>query len=781
MIRYQASVPGSVCVGRPASRRLLLTTALMLTMSQPAFSQGAVRATSTPAQRLSSPPPPSPRDHFVDALLARLTLEEKLGQLAQYRGQGTPTGPTVLEGAEAEIRSGRVGSFLGVYGAAYTRRMQRIAVEETRLHIPLLFAHDVIHGFRTIFPVPLAEASSWNPDAVERSARVAAVEATAAGLHWTFAPMVDIARDPRWGRIVEGSGEDPFLGSLMAAARVRGFQGKRPRGDSRYGTDELMATAKHFVAYGAAEGGRDYNTTDMSERTLREIYLPPFHAAVNAGVGSIMTAFNALNGIPMHANQPLTTGVLRAEWGWNGVVVSDYTGVQELLRHGAAAAPAEAGVLALRSGVDVDMVSGIYVNELPRAVRDGRLPEAAVNAAVRRLLRAKYELGLFADPYRYNDSEREKRLLLAPEHRAAARTMARESIVLLENRGRTLPLAKGTGTLAVIGALADDARSAIGNWAADGRPEEAVTVLEGIRRAVSTATSVRYAKGAAVVGSDTGGFAEAVALARAADAVVLVVGETEDMSAEAESRSSLDLPGVQLELAKAVVTAGKPVVVVLMNGRPLSVEWLAQHANAMLESWFLGSETGHALADVLFGDYNPGGRLPVTFPRSVGQLPLYYNHLPTGRPPDEKEKYTSKYIDRPWSPLYPFGYGLSYTTFRHDSVRVSATKVRATDTLTVSVDVTNDGDRAGDEVVQLYSHQQVAWVSRPVRELRAFRRVSLAPHERKRVAFRLPVDDLAFLDEHMKRRVQPGTVTLFVGRSSIEGVELHTEVMATPR
>lgn len=721
------------------------------------------------------------RDRFVDSLLARMTLEEKLGQLAQYAGRGTPTGPQLPEGGEADIRSGRVGSFLGVYGADYTRRMQRIAVEETRVHIPLLFAHDVIHGFRTIFPVPLAEASSWNPGAVERSARVAAIEATAAGLHWTFAPMVDIARDPRWGRIVEGSGEDPLLGSLMAAARVRGFQGERSRGDRRYGTDELMATAKHFVAYGAAEGGRDYNTTDLSERTLREVYLPPFHAAVNAGVGSIMTAFNALNGIPMHANQPLTTGVLRKKWGWQGVVVSDYTGVQELLRHGAAAAPAEAGVHALLSGVDVDMVSGIYVKELPRAVRAGRLPEAAVNAAVRRLLRAKYDLGLFADPYRYNDAEREKRLLLAPEHRAAARAMARESIVLLENRGRTLPLAKTTGMLAVIGALADDARSAIGNWAADGRPNEAVTVLEGIRRAVSPSTSVRYAKGAAVVGSDTGGFAEAVALARAADAVVLVLGETEDMSAEAESRSSLDLPGVQLELAKAVVAAGRPVVVVLMNGRPLSVEWLAEHANAMLESWFLGSETGHALADVLFGDYNPGGRLPVTFPRSVGQLPLYYNHLPTGRPPDEKEKYTSKYIDRAWTPLYPFGYGLSYTTFRHDSVRVSAAKVRAADTLTVSVDVTNDGDRAGDEVVQLYSHQQVAWVSRPVRELRAFRRVSLAPHERKRVAFRLPVDDLAFLDERMKRRVQPGAVALFVGRNSIEGVELHTEVVAPPR
>jgi beta-glucosidase len=700
-------------------------------------------------------------NRFVDSVLAGLTLEEKLGQLTQYRGEGTPTGPQVAAGGEDQIRSGAVGSFLGVHGAAYTRRMQRLAVEESRARIPLLFAHDVIHGFRTMFPVPLAEASSWDPEEVERAARVAAVEATAHGLHWTFAPMVDIARDARWGRIVEGAGEDPYLGSVMAAARVRGFQGTDLRADNT-----LLATAKHFVAYGGAEAGRDYNTVDISPRTLWEIYLPPFHASVDAGVATAMGAFNEVAGIPMHAHEELIDGVLRGVWDWNGLVVSDYTGVMELIPHGVAADSADAAALALQAGVDVDMVSGIYLHALPSLVRSNRVRQADIDEAVRRVLRAKYEVGLFEDPYRYSDSTREQALTLTAEHRAASREMARKSIVLLKNDGRALPISKTLGTLAVIGPMADDARSAIGNWAAAGRAEDAITVLEGIRRAVSANTRVVHAKGVEVQGDDTSGVGEAVALARQADAVVLVIGEREDMSAEAANRAMVDLPGRQLDLVKAVRATGKPVVAVLMNGRPLALQWLADSIPAILETWFLGVEMGPAVADVLFGDVSPSGKLPVSFPRVTGQLPLYYNHKNTGRPPSEQERFTSKYSDVSWTPLYPFGHGLSYTTFAYRNLRLGADRIALGDSITVSVEVSNTGDRAGDEVVQLYVRDEVGSVTRPVKELRGFERVSLTPGQSETVTFTLGPAELAFFGQDMQRIVEPGFFTVFVGTSS---------------
>ncbi|HEX6940572.1 MAG TPA: glycoside hydrolase family 3 N-terminal domain-containing protein [Longimicrobiales bacterium] len=700
-------------------------------------------------------------DAFVDSVLALMTLEEKLGQLSQWRGEWSNTGPRVTAGGEDEIRAGKVGSFLGIYGAAYTRELQRIAVEESRLGIPLLFAHDVIHGFRTIFPVPLAEAASWNVEAVERAARIAATEATAHGVHWNYAPMVDIARDPRWGRIVEGAGEDPYLGAAMAAARVRGFQG-----EDLALPNTMMATAKHFVAYGAAEGGRDYNVAEVSERTLREIYLPPFRAAVKAGAQAVMAAFNEVAGVPMHAHRRLLTDVLRGEWGFDGVVVSDYTGVFELIPHGIAATREEAGIAALRAGVDVDMVSGIYLSELPAAVRAGRVPEAAVDDAVRRVLRAKYRLGLFEDPYRYSDPARERRVTLAPEHVAFARQLARESIVLLKNDGGVLPLRKDLGTIAVIGALADSARVALGSWAAAGRAEDAVTVLDGIRAAVAPGTRVLYARGADVMSDDTTGFAAAVDAARRADAVILVLGEHHDMSAEALNRASIGLPGVQLELAKRIHATGKPIVVVLMNGRPLAIPWLDAHVPAIVEAWFLGVQMGPAVADVLFGDYNPSGKLPVTFPRAVGQVPIYYNHKNTGRPPDPDNKYTSKYLDIPWTPLYPFGHGLSYTTFEYGEPELDRAVVGPDDTVAVSVTVTNTGARAGAEVVQLYIRDDVASVTRPVMELRGFRKISLEPGESRRVTFRLGPDDLAFWDLEMRRRVEPGTFTVFVGGSS---------------
>ncbi|HEU5184869.1 MAG TPA: beta-glucosidase BglX [Gemmatimonadaceae bacterium] len=713
-------------------------------------------------------------ERFVDSLLARMTVEEKLGQLTQLPGQWGNTGPTVSQGGENEIRSGHVGSFLGVHGAAATRRFQEIAMQ-SRLKIPLLFAHDVIHGFRTIFPVSLAEAASWDPDAVERSARIAAIEATSAGLHWTFAPMVDIARDARWGRIVEGAGEDPYLGSIMAAARVRGFQGT-----DLSAPNTMMATAKHFVAYGAAEGGRDYNVADVSEITLRDIYLPPFHAAVEAGARSVMASFNEIAGVPVHASERLIDGLLRTEWRWNGLLVSDWTGVLELIPHGVAADSVRAGELALRAGVDVDMVSRIYFTRLAPLVRSGRVPMRDVNAAVRRVLIAKYELGLFDDPFRYSDTARERRSLLAAEHRAAARDLARKAIVLLKNENRTLPLSKSLGTIAVIGSLATDARSTIGNWAAAGRPEEGVTVLDGIRRAMPATARVLYARGADSATADTSGFAEAVRVAREADAVVLVVGEHQEQSAEANNRAFLGLPGAQIGLARAVLATGKPVVIVLMGGRPLAIPVLAEQVPAIMHAWYLGTEMGNAVADVLFGDANPSGKLPVSVPRTVGQVPLYYNHKNTGRPPVADQKYTSKYIDVPWTPLYPFGHGLSYTTFAYRNLRLSRATMRPSDTLVVTVEVTNTGDRAGDEIVQLYVRDEVGSITRPVKELRGFRRISLRPGESQTVSFTLGAKDLAFHDADLDLVVERGFYRVFVGTSS-ERVEEARFELVDPR
>jgi len=715
-----------------------------------------------PVARPAGPLPAAAADRFIDSLLARMTLDEKLGQLTQVAGPGSQTGPSARAGTEAEIRAGRIGSFLGVRGAAATRELQQVAVERSRLGIPLLFADDVIHGFRTIFPVPLAEASSWDPAAVERSAHIAAVEATAHGVQWTYAPMVDIARDPRWGRVVEGSGEDPYLGSIMAAARVRGFQGSDLSADST-----LLATAKHFAAYGAAEGGRDYNTAEVSDRTLHETYLPPFRSAVDAGVQSVMTAFNEIAGVPMHANRHLIRDVLRGAWRFDGVVVSDYTGIAELIHHGVAGDSAGAAALAMRAGVDVDLVGRTYLNQLPALIREGVVAESLVNQAARHVLRAKRDLGLFTDPYRYSDPARERARTLTPEYLAAARDMARKSIVLLKNAGNTLPLSKSLRRLAVIGALADDPASALGPWAGDGRPEDAVTALTGIRQAMA-GSRVLYARGAGVRDQDTTGFAEALRAAQEADAVVLVLGEDRDMSGEASSRTSLDLPGVQQQLAERVQATGKPVVVVLMNGRPLSTPWLDANVRAIIEAWYLGVQTGPALADVLFGDYNPGGKLPITVPRIVGQIPIYYDHKPTGRPPDPTDHYTSKYLDVPWTPLYPFGYGLSYTTFSYDDLRLSAGRIRKSDSIVVSVRVTNTGRRAGDEVVQLYLRDEVASITRPVQELRRFVRITLAPGEARMVAFTLRADDFAFPGADWQPVVEPGFFTVSVGTSSAD-------------
>jgi len=666
-----------------------------------------------------------------------------------------------------------------------TRRMQKIAVEESRLHIPLIFGFDVIHGMRTIFPIPLAIAATWDSTAAVRMARVSATEATAMGLHWTFAPMMDIARDPRWGRIIEGAGEDPYLGSVMAAAQVRGYQGNDLRSPT-----SLLATAKHFAAYGAAEGGRDYNTVSVSERDLWNIYLPPFHAAVQAGIGSFMASFNEINGTPSHANDWLLTDVLRKQWGFRGMVVSDWTGIWEMIQHGLGDSLTVAE-RALRAGVDMEMSSTLYRNKLAAEVRAGRFPMALVDTAVHRVLTVKAALGLFDDPYRGSSVQRERSEILTAANRAQARDVAREAIVLLTNTtvggAPALPLRKDIHSIAVIGPLAADSNSVLGGWHGAGRKEDAVSVLDGLRRALPNA-DIKYAAG---VGLDTvpvegpvstPGIAEAEQLARAADVVLLVVGEAEQMTGEAASRSWLGLPGAQHQLAQAVVRAArasnpnKPVIAILVNGRPLAVQWLADSASALVESWHLGVEHGDALADVLFGDVAPSGKLPATFPRVTGQVPIYYNHKNTGRPPIPDVKWNSKYIDAPYTPLFPFGFGLSYTTFDYSNLHVSRSTIRGSESVTVTVDLKNTGSRAGTEVAQLYVRDDVASVTRPVRELRGFRRVTLQPGQSQTLTFTLVPEDLAMYDRDMRRVVEPGGFTVWAGGDSNARLEARFTV-----
>ena len=719
---------------------------------------------------LTSPPSshsqrPQNVEARINALLARMTLEEKLGQLQELDGEANGNfRPEHLQMA----RQGLLGSTLNVRGAQRTNQLQRIAVTESRLKIPLIFGFDVIHGYRTIFPIPLGEAASWDPAAVERAAGIAAAEARAAGVHWTFAPMVDIARDPRWGRIGEGSGEDPYLGSLMARARVRGFQG------SDYSArDKVLACAKHWVAYGAAEAGRDYNTTDVSERSLREVYFPPFKAAVDAGVGTFMSAFNDLNGVPSSANPFTLTDVLRGEWKFDGFVVSDYTSVEELIKHGLAADGAEAAREALSAGVDMEMVSRLYNKNAAELIRERKLSQSTIDEAVRRILRIKFRLGLFDRPYA--DEALERTAIFNSANVAAAREIAGRSMVLLKNDHDVLPLAKNLRSIALIGPLADSRQDMLGSWTGDGKPEDAVTMLQGIKAKVPQ-TRINYAKGCEINSDNADGFEAALRAARESDVTIIAVGESADMSGEAASRSSLDLPGRQLDLVKAVQATGKPTVVVLMNGRPLTINWLAGNTPAILETWFAGSQAGNAIADVLFGDVNPGGKLPATFPRSVGQVPLYYNHKNTGRPPDAKNKYTSKYLDVDWRPLFPFGYGLSYTQFKITNLQLSAQRIPLNGRLLVNVDVENTGKRAGDEVVQLYIRDVAASVTRPVKELKGFQRITLRPGEKKQVEFVLTAQQLGFWNRQMRFTVEPGEFKVMVGPNSEDLIEATFDV-----
>ncbi|MFA5833624.1 MAG: beta-glucosidase BglX [Bacteroidota bacterium] len=711
----------------------------------------------------------------IDSIISLMTLEEKLGQLNQIGGTWYDDKTERLnEEQTLLLRQGKIGSFLGVMGAEETGRIQKIAVEQTRMHIPVLFGYDVIHGVATITPIPLAEASSWNPSLVEQSAHIAAVEASATGIHWTYAPMVDIARDPRWGRIAEGSGEDPYLGSAMAAARVRGFQGKNILGDGN-----ILACAKHFAAYGGAESGRDYNTVDISERTLREIYLPPYKAAVDAGAWTLMSAFNEIGGEPSSGSRWLMTDILRKEWGFNGFVISDYTSVNELINHRIAKDRTEAGIIGLNAGVDVDMMSRIYMTELVDAVRNKKISEVIVNESVRRVLRAKYAYGLFDRPYRNSDPSKGPNVMLSKEHRTVARKIAGESIVLLKNQKNILPLSKQTKTIALIGPFAgnDHKSDLTGAWAWAKNSDDIVSVMEGIKSKIPSSTKLLYHKGCEIESDSGFRIEQAVKIAKQADVVVAVLGESQQMSGEAASKTNLDLPGRQQELLKALVKTGKPVVLVVMNGRPLTLEWEAENVSTIIEAWHLGVETGNALADVLFGDVNPSGKLPVTFPRSVGQIPLYYNHKSTGRPMMGSEKYTSRYIDSPNEPLFPFGFGLSYTTFSYSNITLSSSKIKKDQKIMVTVDVENTGTINGSEVVQLYMRDDVASVTRPVKELKGFQKVALNPGEKKTVQFTISTDDMSFYNMAMKKVVEPGTFTVYVGGNSVDCKEVSFEVV----
>lgn len=697
----------------------------------------------------------------VAALLSQMTQEEKIGQLIQYSQVGAETGPAIRSNIEGKIRAGRCGSMLNVVGAAETRSKQQLAVENSRLHIPLLFGYDVIHGFRTIFPINLGQAASWDLEAIERSERIAATEASAAGVHWTFAPMVDIARDPRWGRISEGSGEDPYLGSAIARARIHGFQG-----DDLARNDTILACAKHFAGYGASQAGRDYNTTDIPEITLRDVYLPPFKAALDAGVGSFMAAFNDLNGVPASANHFLMTKILRDEWGFKGFVVSDWQSILELLNHGIAADKAEACRLGLNAGVDMDMEGRVYGPNVAAEIKAGRIAPARLDAAVSAILAAKFRLGLFDDPYRYSDNEREKNAMLRPESLEATRDLARKSCVLLKNKSGVLPL-RADARIAVIGQLASAQRDLNGSWEGKGREKDAVTMRSALE--ATFPGRVTFAEGAKSAGSDKSGFAAAVAATEKSDVVVAVLGEGWYMSGEASSRSNLSIPGVQPELLAALHKTGKPVVLVLFTGRPLTLAPVLDNADAVLLAWFPGTMGGPAVVDLLTGAYNPSGKLPVTFPRVLGQVPIYYSHKMTGRPIDPRdphEKFKSQYLDVANTPEFPFGFGLSYTSFSYSEAKVANATLRSGEVQQIRVTLTNTGKRDGAEVAQLYVRDVVGSVTRPVRELKGFQRVTLKSGESRELTFTLKPSDLAFTHTDMSFAPEAGKFEVFLGGDS---------------
>ena len=736
---------------------LILLIAIGCTMALTAFKPGEKKDKT--AQR-------------IDDLIAKMTLEEKAGQLNFVVGDLFNTGPTVRT-AESDkfneaIRKGEITGIFNIHGAAYTGKLQKIAVEESRLGIPLLIAADVIHGFKTVFPIPLGEAASWDLAYIEKGARVAAKESAASGISLTFAPMADVARDARWGRTAEGAGEDPYLVSLVTAARVKGFQG-----NSLSDPQTIAACVKHFVAYGAAEAGRDYNTVDMSEYELRNTYLPPFKAALDAGAATIMSAFNELNGVPATANNHVMRQILRDEWGFKGVVISDWQNIWEMIAHGYAQDSAHAGALAIEAGTDMDMMAEIYLKELPKLVKAGKVEQKYLDDAVRRVLWLKFKLGLFDNPYLYSNPKTEKKTIRAKENLQAAFEMAQRSIVLLKNENNLLPLNTASAKkIAVIGPLGNNKEDMNGTWSFFGEAQHPVSFLEGIKKYAKGA-EVTFAEGCELYSDSKAKFDEAVAAAKKADVVVMAIGESAVMNGEGASRADIRLPGVQLELVKAIHATGKPIIALVSSGRALELTWLDENIPTILATWSLGSEAGNAVASVLFGEYNPSGKLPVSFPRAVGQLPLYYNHKNTGRAyegnhsePGSERVYRSRYRDVPNTALYPFGYGLSYTTYKYDNLKLSGDKLTSGGQLQVSIDVTNTGKYAGEEVIQLYTRDLVGSITRPVKELKKFKKLSFMPGEKKTVTFTLTPDDLAFWRADLTYGTEPGEFKLFIGPNS---------------
>ncbi|WP_420385778.1 glycoside hydrolase family 3 N-terminal domain-containing protein [Roseivirga sp.] len=713
----------------------------------------------------------SEMDAFIDSLINQMTVEEKAGQLTLYTSGWDVTGPVLRDDYMDELRAGRAGNLFNAHTVDYATNLQRIAVEETRLGIPLLFGLDVIHGYKTTFPIPLAEASSWDMDIIEKSAHLAAKEAASAGINWTYNPMVDIARDPRWGRIAEGNGEDPYLGSLIGAAKVRGIQGMDLSDPTT-----ILACVKHFAAYGAAQAGRDYHTVDMSDRELRQNYLPPYKAALDAGAATVMTSFNELDGVPASGSHYLMTEILRNEWGFDGFVVTDYTSINEMVPHGVVADLKEAAELAFNAGVQMDMQGGVYSQYLPELLEEGKIKESTLNEYVRQVLEMKYKLGLFDDPYRYLNKSREQETLYSQELMDHALLAAKESIVLLKNEpagnaaSNLLPLSKSTRSVALIGPLADNQKDMLGTWHVAGDETKVVTLLEGIRQ---TAPDVRinYARGAGFNGNDQSGFAEALAAARRSDVVIMAIGEDYTQSGEAASRSEIGLPGPQQELIEAIHALGKPVVAVVMAGRPLTINWIDENIPAVMNAWHLGTMSGKAIAETLFGDHNPGGKLTITFPKSVGQIPIYYNMKNTGRPFDANNKYTSKYLDVSNEPLYPFGYGLSYTNFEYSNLQLSSNELTMDGSITVSATIKNTGKYTGKEVVQLYIRDLVGSVTRPVKELKGYEKISLNPGESRQVTFTISAKDLEFYTRDMSYKAEPGDFKVFIGTSSAEHLE----------
>jgi len=707
-------------------------------------------------------------DQKVDALLKQMTLEEKIGQLNQYTGDNAATGPiTIKPDKQSEIKAGKFGSLLNILGSEHTRQYQELAMQ-SRLKIPLLFGLDVIHGYKTTFPIPLAEAASWDLEAIELSARIAATEASASGIHWTFAPMVDIARDPRWGRVMEGAGEDTYLGSRIAYARVKGFQGKNLED-----INSVMACVKHFAAYGAAVGGRDYNSVDMSKRMLWETYLPPFKAALDAGAATFMNSFNDLNGIPATGNKYLLRDILKEKWDFKGFVVSDWGSIGEMIAHGYVKDSKEAALAAITAGTDMDMESNAYRNNLAQLVEENKAQVSLIDDAVKRILSKKFELGLFEDPFKYSNPEREKAAINNPEHTMAAREIAAKSIVLLKNENNILPLSKDVKTIAFIGPMVKLLRANHGFWSIDLKDIDSTYIVsqwQGLQNKVGENTKLLYARGADIEGENKDGFAEAIAIANQADVVILSIGERSDMSGEAKSRSNIHIPGVQEELVKAIQATGKPVVVLINAGRPLIFNWTADNVPAILYTWWLGSEAGNAIADVLFGDYNPSAKLPMTFPRDEGQLPIYYNHFNTGRPAKDESNtnYVSAYIDLKNSPKFPFGFGLSYTSFQYSDLKLSARKMKSSKSIELSLNIFNTGKVTGEEVVQLYLRDKFGSVVRPIIELKDFQKIKLNAGETKTIKFIIDKEKLSFYNNELQWVAEPGDFEVMIGSSSAD-------------